>query len=336
MSNIESLRQKLPKTIEIFPDHAVIIDQRHLPRKLVREKLTSADDCFRAISEMHIRGAQAIGGCGIAGMVLAARKSPMNLEEAAGKLIKARPTAVNLSWGVNKMLTAAKQATGDAAEAVFVEAEKIFTSEIANNVKLGEYGAQLLEDGMNLQTHCNAGSLSSLWYGTATAPMYTAFTQGKKLHVFVDETRPRLQGARLTAWELAQVGIDYTIVTDNACGSILGQGKVDAIIVGADRIAANGDVANKIGTYPLALMAHEHDIPFYVAAVEATIDLALTSGDQIPIEERSQVEFWDYLDPELVDEKMPAKNIAFDVTSAKYVTKIITEKGVREPSDLKN
>jgi len=341
MNSISSLKKNLPKTIELYSDHAEIIDQRWLPKKMKLEKLTSVSDCARAISEMHIRGAQAIGGCALAGMVLAAREAKGDkdsvlsaLREAGQSLVKTRPTAVNLSWAVKEMLSVAQKTDDDIAGAVFDAAQKTIQSEIDNNIKLGRHGAELITDGMSLQTHCNAGSLSSLWYGTATAPMFGALAAGKKFSVFVDETRPRLQGARLTAWELGKVGIDYTVVTDNACGSILGQGKVDAVFIGADRIAANGDVANKIGTYPLALMAHEHGVPFYVAAVEATIDRELKSGSQIPIEERSAAEFWDYLDPEYVDESLPCLNVAFDVTPAKYVTKIITEEGVKDPDKL--
>ncbi len=328
MPNIKELKQQLPQTIELFEDKAVLIDQRQIPAELIKEELTTVDEVADAIKNMHVRGAQAIGATGMAGMYLAARIGG-DLEVAAEKLLATRPTAVNLSWGIKKMLAAA-QGHEDPASQIYEEAQKIIKSEIANNIKLGNHGAELISEGMRLQTHCNAGSLSSIWYGTATAPMFSALQQGKNFSVYCDETRPRLQGARLTAWELKQVGIPYTVVTDNACGSLLSQGKVDAIIVGADRIAANGDVANKIGTYPLALMAHEHEVPFYVAAVEATIDHDTATGADIPIETRSQKEFWDYLDPKYTDDTMPALNIAFDVTSAKYVTKIITEEGIKE------
>ncbi|MFC1721605.1 S-methyl-5-thioribose-1-phosphate isomerase [Patescibacteria group bacterium] len=343
MPNIDQFKKKLPLTIEIFADYAQLIDQRKLPRKLVREKITSLDQALTAIKDMHIRGAQAIEGCGIAGMILAAREAKgsvskiyIDLEEAAGKLIATRPTAVNLSWAVRKMLAAAAKANNDVAEVLWVQGQELFAAEIQNNVALGEHGAELITEGMTLQTHCNAGSLSSLWYGTATAPMFSACLQNKKFSVIVDETRPRLQGARLTAWELEQVGIDYAVVTDSSCGALLGKGKIDAVIVGADRIAANGDVANKIGTYPLALMAYEHSIPFYVAASESTIDPTMSAGVNIPIEERSREEYWGYLDSKLIDNNMPVLNIAFDVTPAKYVTKIITEKGVKDPIDIAN
>jgi methylthioribose-1-phosphate isomerase len=340
MKNIAELKTKLPPTIELFPDHAILIDQRYLPRKVVFEKIHKLEQAVRAIKEMHIRGAQAIAGAGLAGMVVAAAAASgsreqiyLQLENAAKELIAARPTAVNISWGVRKILAAAAAAT-DVPATVFANAQEIFASEISNNIKLGDLGADLIKPGMKIQTHCNAGSLSSLWYGTATAPLFSAWRQGKDFSVFVDETRPRLQGARLTAWELKQVEIDYTVVCDNTCGSLLSRGEVDMVIVGADRIAANGDVANKIGTYPLALMAHEHNIPFYVAAVEATIDLAMPRGSDIPIESRSQAEFWDYLSPRAVDPTMPARNLAFDVTPAKYVTKIITEQGIKSPAEI--
>ncbi|MFC1617886.1 S-methyl-5-thioribose-1-phosphate isomerase [Patescibacteria group bacterium] len=335
MPSIEELKQKLPQTIELNEDAVVMLDQRKIPDQLIKEELTTVDEVAAAIKDMHIRGAQAIGAAAMAGMYLAA-KAGKDLESTAGKLKATRPTAVNLSWGVDKMLETGSRVleSEDLAGVLFSEAQKIIKSEVQNNIKLGEHGRDLIKDGMRLQTHCNAGSLSSIWYGTATAPMFAAWCEGKKISVYADETRPRLQGARLTAWELKQVGIDYTIVTDNACGALLANGKVDAVIVGADRIAANGDTANKIGTYPLALMAHEHGVPFYVAAVEATIDFETDSGKEIPIEERSKKEFWDYLDPTFVDESMPALNIAFDVTPAKYVTKIITEKGIKDPSEL--
>ena len=342
MKSIADLKSKLPPTIEIFPDHAIIIDQRHLPRRLVLEKITTLDQMIRAIKEMHIRGAQAIAGAGLAGMIVAAAAAAgsreeiyLQLEKAAAALVAARPTAVNISWGVRKILAAAAGAA-DIPATVFSKAQEIFADEINNNIKLGDIGSTLIKSGLKIQTHCNAGSLSSLWYGTATAPLFSAWRQGKDFSVLVDETRPRLQGARLTAWELKQMGINYTVVCDNACGSLLSRGEVDLVIVGADRIAANGDVANKIGTYPLALMAHEYKIPFYVAAVEATIDLAMPNGAGIPIEARSQEEFWDYLSPRVIDPSMPVRNLAFDVTPAKYVTKIITEKGIKSPAELLN
>lgn len=341
MQNIDEIKQKLPQTISLEGKIVRIIDQRQLPQALVMEDLKNVEDAARAIKDMHTRGAQAIGATGIAGMILAAEEfsrdyaqAEPKLKEAAELLLATRPTAVNLSWGVKKMLKVAQENPDNFAKAMWKSGQEILTSEIENNLAIGEHGAKLIKDGMALQTHCNGGSLSSIWYGTQSAPYFTAWRQGKKISLIIDETRPRLQGARLTAWEAKQLGIPFQVVTDSSCGALLGGEKVDAVIVGADRIAANGDVANKIGTYPLALMAHEHGIPFYVAAVEATIDPDMPNGQDIPIEERSQAEFWEYVDPEDVDSSMPALNIAFDVTPAKYVTKIITEKGIKDPSKV--
>lgn len=343
MNSSEALKSKLPYTVEIFPDRVRIIDQSLLPQKLMRLDLTTVEEVMTAIKTMRVRGAQAIGATGIGGMYLAARQSHgsheavlQQLQSAAYRLTReTRPTAVNLSWGVNKMLAAAVRAANRQIEEVlYTAARQIFEAEVNNNLKIGQQGKELITSDMTILMHCNAGSLSSIWYGTATAPLFAAKEDRKSFTVIIDETRPQLQGLRLTAWEFRQVGIDFKVITDDAAGSLMKGQRISAVLVGADRIAANGDVANKIGTYPLAVLAKENEIPFYVAAVEATIDRARPSGEGIPIESRPAEDFWRYLNPEFFDKSMPVLNPAFDVTPAKYITKIITETGIHDPAQI--
>lgn len=344
MNSSEKLKSRLPYTVEIFPDRVRIIDQLQLPGRLVYLDLKNFAEVVRAIKTMQVRGAQAIGATGIGGLYLAAREvkgeraSVLQKLTAAGDQLKqkTRPTAVNLAWGVNKMLAAARSAELPLVQSLFETAQSLLRAEVENNLQLGRLGSKLIAPDMTVLTHCNAGSLSGIWYGTATAPLYAAWSNGVKFSVVVDETRPQLQGARLTAWELDRVGIDFRIISDSTAGSLLRSKKIDAVFVGADRIAANGDTANKIGTYPLAVLAHENQVPFYVAAVEATIDRRLPAGDQIPIETRPDQDFWRYLNPDLFDDKMPILNPAFDVTPARYISKIITERGIREPAEINN
>lgn len=343
MKDINELKSKLPQTVEIFTDKVRIIDQLALPRELKFLDLLTVEDSAKAIKTMQVRGAQAIGSVGIGGMYLSALKSSdnkneilENLKVASNLLVhKTRPTAVNLAWGVNKMFEIAKNSKEtDLKKVLFESAKEILEDEIKNNLKIGEHGEQLLSHDSTVLTHCNAGSLSSIWYGTATAPIFSALLKNKKIKVAAGETRPQFQGLKLTAWEMKQVGIDCKVIVDNSAGSLLRSQRVSAVIVGADRIAKNGDTANKIGTYPLAVLAHENKIPFYVCAVDATIDRGIESGEEIQIENRPDEDFWKYLNKDQFDETFTIMNPAFDVTPAKYITKIITEKGVFDPTNI--
>ncbi len=330
------------RTIEWLNGKVRLIDQRQLPQELVLEECTDYRQVARAIKEMHIRGAPAIGAAAAFGLALAAYHSKATspeellreLEEAAEVLRATRPTAVNLFWAIERVLGKARSVGDDVAavkEAVIHEAQTIADEDVETNKRMGAYGAELIEDGYNILTHCNTGALATVDYGTALGVIRTAWEQGKRIHVWVDETRPRLQGARLTAWELKQLGIPATLVADNAAGLLMRSGKVDIVLVGADRIAANGDVANKIGTYNLAVLAREHGIPFYSVAPTSTVDLSIPSGEHIPIEERDAREVTHIRGVPIAPEGMPVYNPAFDVTPHRYVTGIVTEKGIVYP-----
>lgn len=346
MQDFASFQLSLPKTIEIKKDCAFIIDQLALPKQLRFRRLDTYQDCIHAIKTMRIRGAQAIGACGAAGLYLAARafrdksadRFDKYMQNASQEVIKARPTAVNLAWAVKRVLNSGNGSSlEEMRERICAEALHLLAHEEKNNIDLGRHGAALLESGMKIETHCNAGSLSSVWFGTASAPIYSAALSGKKLKIWVDETRPMLQGSRLTAWELSRTGIDYSINIDSANGYLMAHKMVDAVIVGADRIAANGDVANKIGTYPLALMAKEHDIPFYVAAVNSTIDFNTPKGSDIKIEIREDEEITDftcYLNNDIAPKGADSFNPVFDITPAKFITAIITQSGIYKPFEL--
>ncbi|MFA4942913.1 MAG: S-methyl-5-thioribose-1-phosphate isomerase [Patescibacteria group bacterium] len=347
MKNLNKLYQKLPLTVELKADHVLIIDQTKLPGKLKFIKLKKYSDAISAIKDMAVRGAQAIGAVGAGGVFLASlnykksdpKKFYSDLQKIGQEIIKARPTAVNLAWGVRTILVGLEiQTVSKMKQEVKNRYQNILTKEVANNLKIGEYGSVLIKDGMTVLTHCNAGSLSAIWFGTATAPIFHSFLEGKNIKARLDETRPWLQGARLTAWEMDRVGIDYTINIDSALGYLMSHKLVDIVIVGADRIAQNGDTANKIGTYPLALMAKEHHIPFYVAAVSATIDFTVKTGQGIKIEERSGNEILRdirYKYEKIAPLKAKSFNPVFDVTPHKLITGIITEFGVLKPGDLK-
>lgn len=298
-----------------------LLDQRRLPREEVYVTCRSAAEVADAIRTMVVRGAPAIGVTAAFGIALA-RQQGRDIEEAARLLRATRPTAVNLSWAIDRMLRA-----GGSAE----EAEAMFHEDIEANRRLGRYGAELLGETATLLTHCNAGALATAGYGTALGVIRSAVEQGKKIAVFADETRPYLQGARLTAWELQQDGIDVTLITDNMAGHFFQQGKFDGVVVGADRIAANGDTANKIGTYTVAVLAHVHGVPFYVAAPVSTIDIATPDGTGIPIEERSVAEVTEIAGAAIAPEGVAVRHPAFDVTPAKYITAIITDRGVLRP-----
>lgn len=322
-----------------------LIDQRLLPAEFRKIFLQDYREVAQAIKDMAVRGAPAIGAAAAFGMALAALQVPGTtpealltfLEKEAAPILKAsRPTAVNLFWAVDRVLRAARRATGgpDAIrEAVLREAQRIADEDVETNKRMAQYGAALIDDGDVVIHHCNTGALATVDWGTALGVIRMAHEQGKRIHVLVDETRPRLQGARLTAWELEQYGIPYDIITDNAAGYFLSRGEVQKVFVGADRVAANGDVANKIGTYMLALAAHDNGVPFYPVVPTSSIDLSLPDGRAIPIEERDPAEVLDiqYRGRPATPAQASARNPAFDVTPHRLVTAIVTEYGVLYP-----
>ena len=327
-----------------------MLDQSVLPQQLNYLRLEHEQQVAEAISTLKVRGAPAIGVAAAFGMVLALyrllreRGASLTLADAqrhlqdVGELLRrTRPTAVNLSWAIERMHQCAEHAISEQcdvhslAQLLRNEAQAIADEDFAACMRMGNYGADLISSGDMLLTHCNAGALATAGIGTALAPMYVAHKAGKHIHVFVDETRPVLQGARLTAWELQQAGIPLTLITDNMAGHFMRQGGIKAVFVGADRIAANGDVANKIGTYGVAVLAHAHSIPFYVVAPRSTIDLTLASGDDIPIEQRHREEVISIRGVPIAPEGIHVANPAFDVTPHIYVTAIITEAGIARP-----
>lgn len=332
-------------TLETFywRDGAVhILDQTLLPDQVVYVTCRDYRDVAEAIRSMRVRGAPAIGAAAAYGMALAALQATSGsreeveaaLENAAAYLVATRPTAVNLRWAVERILARRHQTPGDAATlqcAVLEEAHRIKEEDLAANVRIGHFGQALVPPGARILTHCNAGSLATAGYGTALGVVRAAWAAGKVERVYADETRPFLQGARLTAWELQREGIPVTVITDSMAGYLMARGMVDLVIVGADRIAANGDVANKIGTYGVAVLARAHKIPFYVAAPLSTIDMRLACGDEIPIEERDPVEVTHCAGRRMVPEGVAVWNPAFDVTPAHLVTAIITDQGVAYP-----
>jgi len=299
-------------------DALELLDQRRLPREAVYVTCRSASEVAAAIRDMVVRGAPAIGVAAAFGMALAVRRGD-SLDAAANELRSARPTAVNLAWAVDRML----RTRGDLAEA-----QAMFREDVEGNHRIGRFGAELLGRSATVLTHCNAGALATAGYGTALGVIRSAVEQGKKIAVFADETRPYLQGARLTAWELQQDGIDVTLITDSMAGHFFQQRKFDAVFVGADRIAANGDTANKIGTYTLAVLANAHQVPFYVAAPISTVDLATPNGAAIPIEERSAREVTEIGGTRIAPEGVAVRHPAFDVTPARLITAIVTDRGV--------
>jgi methylthioribose-1-phosphate isomerase len=347
MKNLEKLAKKLPKTIEFENGQLKIIDQRFLPKKLKIVNLKNYQQVIEAIKKMKIRGAEAIGAAAAGGIFLAAQKysgkklSGMKkfLQQVAGKIKKTRPTAINLAWGLRQILSGLKADSVSALQEKIKQRYELFLrSETEDNFQIGKYGNQLIKNGARILTHCNAGSLSSIWFGTGLAPIFAAHLAGKKIKVLIDETRPWLQGSRLTAWEMARVGIKYQIQIDSAAEYLMSHKMVDLVLVGADRIAANGDTANKIGTYPLAVLAQRHHIPFYVAADSASIDFKTKTGQNIKIEERDDAEILkaiSYRGERISPEKAKGFNPVFDVTPAKLITEIITEYGIFKPTQLK-
>src|SRR5579859_5909625 len=322
----------------------VMIDQTRLPHEAVMIACRTPEEVAHAIQTMQVRGAPAIGvaaAYGVALAALAARgRAPgpflEHLEQATGLLACTRPTAVNLRWALDRMIARAREVTelrgvSPAVEALLSLAHEMADEDVAANRRMGAFGLDLIPSGVSILTHCNTGALATVDYGTALGVVRAAHEAGRAIHVYVDETRPFLQGARLTAWELQRLGVPMTLITDSMAGHFMSRGKVDLVILGADRIASNGDVANKIGTYSLAVLARENRIPFYVAAPTSTVDLSLSSGVEIPIEERSSREVTDIAGSRIAPEGVNAAHPAFDVTPARLVTAIITEHGVLRP-----
>ncbi|MGP8173409.1 MAG: S-methyl-5-thioribose-1-phosphate isomerase [Terracidiphilus sp.] len=329
-------------TLAWTPDGVRFIDQTKLPLEESYVLAATYEQVAEAIETMVVRGAPAIGVSAAYGIALGALRTnavtPIEFapefERICARLAATRPTAVNLFWAIDRMkrLFAALLAEGatleQIKEKILAEAHAMYEEDIAACKTMGALGAALLPQEGGVLTHCNAGALATCGYGTALGVIRSAVEQGKGIHVYADETRPFLQGARLTAWELMADGIPTTVICDNMAASLMRQGRIQAVVVGADRIAANGDVANKIGTYNVAILAHEHGIPFYVAAPWSTVDMATATGDSIPIEERSPVEVTHHGGKQLTPNGVGICNPAFDVTPAQYVTAIVTERGV--------
>ena len=323
-----------------------LIDQRRLPASLVVVSLRSSYEVSEAIKNMTVRGAPAIGVTAAFGLALAARESSarttsqflLDLENAARKLKDSRPTAINLAWTLGRELKVVRDELerknlGDLKGLVLEEAQRIADEDVEINKRMASHGATLIEDGDTIIHHCNTGALAAVDWGTALGVIRTAHEQGKHIHVLVDETRPRLQGSRLTAWELQQYGIPFEIISDNMAGYFLHTGHAQKVLVGADRIAANGDVANKIGTYMLALAAYDNGVPLYSVAPTSTVDLSMTDGNQIPIEQRDPEEVLgiQFNGERVAPHGSKAQNPAFDVTPNRLITAIITENGIVFP-----
>lgn len=342
-------------TTQVYPviwqeDHVLLIDQNQLPLKYAMVEITRYEDMATAIKTMIVRGAPAIGVAAAYGMYLGARAIQTDdrdafltqLEEVAKQLRATRPTAVNLFWAIERMLKTARQTIGpvEHLKSVLLKTAQTINLEDLQTCKaIGDHGLKALPADpaqLTILTHCNAGALATAGYGTALGVVRSAWREGRLARVFADETRPRLQGARLTSWECAQEGIPVTVITDNMAAHCMKQGLIDAVVVGADRIAANGDTANKIGTYSVALIAKAHNIPFFVAAPVSTIDFELSDGSQIPIEERDPAEIYKVGDTILCPQGVDFYNPAFDVTPAELISAIITEHGAIAPRDLKD
>lgn len=333
------------KTIEWKNDRVVMLDQRLLPHREVYRTCRNHHEVAEAIRTMVIRGAPAIGVAAAMGVALGAlRASPKTFDSAFERMLttlgKTRPTAINLFWALQRMRDAYARRRSEGVDAVKRalkdEALKIYKEDIAANQQLGKHGAALLRKAGRIMTHCNAGALATAGYGTALGVLRALKDSGKQFEVFVNETRPFLQGARLTAWELKKEKIPAILITDSMAGYLMQSGKVDAVVVGCDRVAANGDVANKIGTYTLAVLARRHNIPFYVAGPTSSIDLECASGKDIPIEQRDPREVSHMFGKALAPKGIKVFNPAFDVTAQDLVTAIITEKGVIHPPYQRN
>src|SRR5256885_5596752 len=334
------------KTIEWTSEGVRMLDQRLLPAEEKYLMLRSYDEVAEAIQKMVVRGAPAIGVSAAMGLALGAQQSvgtsvadlEFDFDYMCEVMSRTRPTAVNLFWAIERMRERFRRAKAAGADAEAVkaqlveEARGIFREDIESNRALGRFGGELIPDGATVLTHCNAGALATAGdYGTALGVVRGAIDAGKKVAVIADETRPFLQGARLTAWELAKDNIPVTVITDNMAGHVMKQGKVDCVVVGADRIAANGDAANKIGTYMVAVLAKQHNIPFYVAAPLSTVDLATATGEDIPIEQRDPKEVTHLSDRQLTPDGVGVHNFAFDVTPNEFIAALITDRGVARP-----
>jgi methylthioribose-1-phosphate isomerase len=331
------------RTVEILRDAVVLIDQLALPHEELYVRCLTWQEVAARIKDMTVRGAPAIGVAAAGGLALAGRaaadESPAAfraaMELAADGLAATRPTAVNLTWAIGQMRAvwqACGQAPAQVAARLLTRAQEIHDDDISRCLRIGEHGAPLFKAGDSILTHCNAGALATAGYGTALGVIRSAFRRcNGDLHVFVDETRPWLQGARLTAWELGVEGIPYHVITDNMAGHFMSRGEIQGVVVGADRIAANGDTANKIGTYTVAVLAHENGLPFYVAAPLSTVDLAIADGRQIPIEERDPDEVLSLAGRRICPPGAAARHPAFDVTPADRIAGIVTEVGVLRP-----
>ncbi|MDE2180146.1 MAG: S-methyl-5-thioribose-1-phosphate isomerase [candidate division NC10 bacterium] len=332
------------ETIEWTSEGTVrLLDQRRLPAEEVYVECRDAAAVAHAIRSMQIRGAPAIGVAGAMGLALAAQSIRVNsfeefykeLSRQGDELCRTRPTAVNLAWGIERMQRCAEQHSAlpivELVQILIREAKRIREEDIRDNRAIGAHGRGLIPDGAAVLTHCNAGALATAGYGTALGVIRAAHAAGTRLSVWASETRPFLQGARLTAWELQQDGIPVTLITDNMAGHLMQRGEIDLIIVGADRIARNGDVANKIGTYTLAVLAQAHGLPFYVAAPLSTLDLSLCDGEAIPIEERDPEEVTKWAGVRTAPMGVRARNPVFDVTPHRYITALITDRGVVRP-----
>ena len=331
------------QAISWSPSGAVrIIDQRALPDAEITRDLESAESVAEAIKQLQVRGAPLIGIAAAMGLVAALRDERgaarddflERMRDLAKLLGDSRPTAVNLAWALARMQRAADATPGDGSalwERLHAEATSIWEEDRAMCRRIGEHGLALLAEGANVLTHCNTGALATGGIGTALAPVYLAHERGRPVHVYVDETRPLLQGSRLTAWELMHAGIPCTLITDATAATLMRQAKVDIVLVGADRICANGDFANKIGTYGLAVSARHHGVPLYCAAPWSTVDVTLADGDLIPIEQRASSEVTTLAGRPIAPAGVAALNAAFDVTPARYVTGFITDRGIRQP-----
>ena len=348
------------KPIEWTGSHVKLVDQTLLPYEYKTVDIKTYKEMAAAIKNMIVRGAPAIGVSGAFGVALGAqslnncqnKKEFLQKLQEIGEILKeTRPTAVNLAWAVDIQLNLAKEqilrsAFGSAQDdrggievitkKLEENAVKILNDDIEINKKIGEHGSKIVPKGATIHTHCNAGALATAGYGTALGVVRSAFAKDNTVQVFADETRPRQQGARLTTWELVEDKIPTTLITDGMCGYFMKKGMIDVVIVGADRIASNGDTANKIGTYTVALAAKAHNIPFYIAAPHSTIDMSIQSGDEIPIEERNKEEVTHINGKTICAEGVNIINPGFDVTPAEYITGIITETGIHQPSELKN
>jgi methylthioribose-1-phosphate isomerase len=328
------------QTLEWTDEGVRFIDQTKLPTEEVYVNCTTHQEVADVIRNMVVRGAPAIGVAAAMGIALGVQNSraenaadlKQELDQVCEMIGETRPTAVNLFWAIRRMQakfeTLRARPVAQIKQALVEEAQRMHAQDIAANQAMGRHGATLMPASGGVLTHCNAGALATAGYGTALGVIRAAVEQGKKIHVYADETRPFLQGSRLTAWELMKDGIPTTVISDNMAGAMMNQGKIAAIVVGADRIAANGDVANKIGTYTVAVLAKEHGIPFYVAAPISTVDLDTPDGSKIPIEQRNAREVTHIAGKQMVPDGVEIENPAFDVTPAKYVTAIITERGI--------